>query len=106
MSVEKFQDRDDDYLNWVEAHRTGYVINVSRRGHGYARVHRAACHTIISRPPFTGPYIKICSTALAELDQWALHHSATVLERCGTCQPPGYIARSQQAGPANPASPA
>jgi hypothetical protein len=106
MSVEKFQDRDDDYLSWVETHRTGYVINVDRSGHGYARMHHAACRTITSRPPFTGPYIKICSTSLAELDQWALRSSGTAVERCGTCQPLGYIARSQQAGPAKPASPA
>ena len=30
-------------------------------GRGYARVHRATCGMITSRPPFTGPYIKICS---------------------------------------------
>jgi hypothetical protein len=106
MMVETFQDRDDDYLMWVEAHRTGYVINVGRSGHGDARVHRPACHTIVSRPPFTGPYIKICSTALGDLDQWAFDHRGTGLVRCGKCQPPGYIARSQHAAPANPASPA
>ena len=106
MSVEKFLDRDDDYLSWVEEHRTGYVVNVGWSGRGYARMHHAACPTITSRPPFTGPYIKICSTSLAELDQWALRSSGTVVERCGTCQPPGHIARSQQAGPVRPASPA
>lgn len=105
MSVEKFQDRDDDYLNWVAAHRAGYVINVSRGGHGVARVHRAACHTIVSRPPFTGPYIKICSTTLAELAQWALPHSGIVLEHCGTCKPSGHIGRSQQTAPASLAWP-
>jgi hypothetical protein len=105
MSVEKFQDRDDDYLNWVTAHRAGYVINVSRGERGVAMMHSAACHTIVSRPPFTGPYIKICSTALAELHQWASDHRRADLKYCGTCQPPGYIARSQQAAPADPASP-
>src|SRR5437764_42204 len=104
MSVEMFQDRDDDYLDWVETHRAGYVVNVVRGGRGYARVHSAACHTIISRPPFTGEYIKICSTVLADLDQWALHHRGTVLERCGMCRPPGYVAGSQHAAPADSAS--
>lgn len=50
MSVEKFLDRDDDYLSWVEEHRTGYVVNVGWSGRGYARMHHAACPTITSRP--------------------------------------------------------
>ena len=89
MSVEEFRDSDADYLGWVAAHRDGYVINIGRSGQGYARLHRATCGTITSRPPFTGPYIKICSTALTELDRWALQRTGTVPERCGTCQPPG-----------------
>lgn len=105
MSVEEFQDRDDDYLKWVEAHRTtGHVVNVGRSGHGAAMVHLAACHTIASRPPFTGPYIKICSTALGDLDQWALNQRGTVPERCRKCQPSEYIVRV--AAPADSASPA
>jgi hypothetical protein len=104
MSVEEFRDRDADYLGWMAAHRDGYVINISRSGRGYARLHRATCGTITSRPPLTGPYIKICSTALTEPDLWALHRSGTVPERCGTCQPPGNVAPGQQAGPAEPAT--
>ena len=72
MSVEEFRDRDADYLGWMAAHRDGYVINIGRSGRGYARLHRATCGTITSRPPLTGPYIKVCSTALTELEQWAL----------------------------------
>jgi hypothetical protein len=89
MSVEKFQDRDDDYLNWVKAHDTGYVINVARSELGDAKLHSATCYTIISRPPFTGPYIKICSTALGDLDRWAVEHPGAVVERCLKCQPAG-----------------
>ena len=62
VSVEGFRDRDADYLGWVAAHRDGYVINIGRSGRGYARLHRATCGTITSRPPLTGPYIKVCST--------------------------------------------
>jgi hypothetical protein len=92
MSIEEFRDRDADYLRWVAAHRDGYVINIGRSGRGYARLHRATCGTITSRSPFTGPYIKICSTALTDLDRWILDHSGTVPERCGTCQPAGDAA--------------
>jgi hypothetical protein len=100
MRVEEFRDRDADYLAWVAAHRSGYVINIGRSGRGYARLHRATCGTITSRPPFTGPYIKICSAVLAELDRWAVHSNGTVPERCGTCQPPGDMAPGEQSEPA------
>ena len=60
VNVKRFQDRDAEYLNWVEEHRGGYVINIGRSGRGITRLHRASCWTITSRPPFTGPYIKIC----------------------------------------------
>ena len=100
MSVEEFRDRDADYLGWVAAHREGYVINIGRSGQGYARLHRATCGTITS----TGPYIKICSTAVTELDRWALQRTGTFPERCGTCQPPGAPALGKHAGAAEPAT--
>jgi hypothetical protein len=104
MSVEEFQDRDDDYLGWVGEHRDGYVINIGRSGRGYARLHRATCGTITSRPPLTGPYIKVCSTALTELEQWALQRSGVIPDRCGTCQPPGNATLGEHAGKAEPAT--
>jgi hypothetical protein len=72
MDVEEFQDKDAGYLDWVATHPDGYVINIGRSRRGYARLHRATCGTITSRPPFTGPYIKICSGVPTELDRWAL----------------------------------
>ena len=89
VSVEEFRDNDADYLAWVAAHRDGYVINIGRSGRGYARLHRATCGTITSRPPFTGPYIKKCSTTLTDLDRWALDSGGTVPKRCGTCRASG-----------------
>ena len=106
MSVEEFQDRDAEYLGWVAAHPDGYVINIGHSRRGYARLHRAACGTITSRPPFTGPYIKICSGALMELDGWALTRTGAVADRCGTCRPLSDAASEQQPGPAEPAAPA
>jgi hypothetical protein len=104
MSVEEFRDSDADYLGWVAAHRDGYVINIGRSQRGYARLHRAACGTITSRPPFTGPYIKICSGVLMELDRWALSRTGAVAERCGTCRPARDAAFGQQPGPTQPAA--
>jgi hypothetical protein len=102
VTVERFQDRDAEYLNWVEEHRGGYVINTGRSGRSITRLHRASCWTITNRPPFTGPYIKICSMSSAELDQWALSSSGTLPDRCGTCQPSAGIATGQQDGPGKP----
>ncbi len=104
MSVEEFQDRDADYLGWVAAHLDGYVINIGRSRRGYARLHRATCGTITSRPPFAGPYIKICSGVLTELDRWALFRTGAVAECCRTCRPARDAASGQQPGPAEPAA--
>jgi hypothetical protein len=104
MSIAEFRDSDSDYLGWVAAHGDGYVVNIGRSGRGYARLHRAGCPTITSRPPFTRAYIKVCSASLAELDRWALGHAGAVIRRCGTCQPqPGAAALPVPAdGPAEP----
>jgi len=99
MSIEEFRDRDAEYLGWVAAHPDGYVINIGRSRRGYARLHRATCGTITSRPPLTGPYIKICSGTLAELDRWALSRTGAVAERCRTCRPLSDAAPGQQPGP-------
>ncbi|BBX27413.1 hypothetical protein [Mycolicibacterium alvei] len=100
MSVEVFRDRDDDYLTWVEAHSAGYVINVGRSLSGVAKLHHAACRTIISRPPFTESYIKICSAALRDFDDWVLGYPGVDLSSCGTCQPPAYNASTEDSVPA------
>lgn len=97
MAVEEFQDRDDAYLKWVEGSPTGYVINVHRGRRGEAKLHSAACNWIRSRPPFTTSYIKVCSTALYDLAQWAVDHPHAVLSHCGTCQPPPPVASSHVA---------
>ncbi|OBB19693.1 hypothetical protein A5761_00665 [Mycolicibacterium setense] len=94
VSVEVFQDRDDDYLRWVHGHSAGYVINVGRSLRGVAKLHHSACRTIIDRPPFTESYIKICSTTLRDFDEWVLGYPSIDLSPCGTCQPPAYIASS------------
>ena len=104
MSVEEFQDRDADYLGWVAAHPDGYVINIGRSRRGCARVHRATCGTITSRPPLTGPYIKICSSVLTELDRWTLSRTGAVAEHCRTCRPLRDAACGQQPGPTEPAA--
>jgi hypothetical protein len=86
-AVEEFRDRDGDYLAWVAAHDTGYVVNVGRSGRGLAVLHRASCGTITSRPPFTDSYIKVCSPSPGPLDAWVLERNGTLAQRCGICRP-------------------
>jgi hypothetical protein len=92
MSVDRFRDDDPGYLSWVAANRDGYVMNIQRElNPSDARVHHAYCRTITGTParggPWTGAYIKLCSTDLAELDAWAKSRFGTAVTRCGICQP-------------------
>jgi Swt1-like HEPN len=86
--VAEFRDRDREYLAWVAAHGSGYVINIGRSGHGSAMLHRASCGTITSRAPFTDSYIKVCSQSPGPLDAWALQRNGAMAQRCGICRPP------------------
>jgi hypothetical protein len=91
--VNVFRDNDDGYLAWVNSHPTGFVINIQRSGNpSDARLHHATCRNISGinprRGPWTGPYVKACSSDLASLDAWAGDHVGSPITRCGTCQPP------------------
>jgi hypothetical protein len=106
--VAEFRDRDRDYLGWVAEHRSGFVINIGRTGHGYAVLHRASCGTITSRAPFTDSYIKVCSQSLGPLDAWALQQNGALAQRCGICRPPPRTlpaAETESQEAARPASP-
>jgi Swt1-like HEPN len=107
-NVAEFRDRDRDYLAWVAAHGSGYVINIGRSGHGSAMLHRASCGTITSRAPFTDSYIKVCSPSPGPLDAWALQRNGAIAQRCGICHPPlGPVPAAEPVTPeaARPAQP-
>ncbi len=92
--MEQFRDNDPAYLGWVAAHADGYVINIQRSMNpADARLHHAHCYTINGEPPrgraWTGPYVKICSASMDELDRWARAETSSDIRRCGVCQPPG-----------------
>lgn len=91
--IEEFRDDDRAYLDWLGSN-DGYVINIQRSlNPSTARLHNTSCRTIRGQPPrggpWTGPYIKLCSPSLADLDAWALQQVGTSIRRCGICQPPG-----------------
>ena len=91
MAVEKFQDDDDGYRDWVARHDGGFVINIIRNlSPAGAHLHRATCRTINGEPArgdtWTSSWVKICSTSRAELHDWAEQHVGEIMP-CGTCQP-------------------
>lgn len=87
-----FFDNDDDYLDWLEKHPEGYVVNILRTlSPAGARLHHASCRTIRGRNPRGGPWIgqyaKVGATDLSDLDEWAINQFGEVINRCGICFP-------------------
>lgn len=88
----EFRDGDAGYLEWLAAHRYGYVVNIARSHRvAEARVHQADCRTINGRNPhdwaWTGPYVKICADQLVELEHWATEDLRQLVPQCGICRP-------------------
>ena len=76
MTTQQFLDDDKGYLSWVAQNPDGYVLNIQQGlNPSDARLHRASCHAISGTSarggPWTGQDIKICSTFLGALDDWA-----------------------------------
>jgi hypothetical protein len=71
--VERFDNDEVAYLEWVEANPRGFVANIERAGTvpQYPMVH-AATRGLISSPKIgnftTGDYVKLCCTDLSALD--------------------------------------
>jgi hypothetical protein len=85
MALRSFRDDDAGYLAWRDENLgNGYVAKIDESGSGGTRVHHADCWTL--RVPIekghdlTGPYPKVCSTNLAELEL-----EQGLLPRCAHC---------------------
>lgn len=90
MSTQEFKDDEKGYLKWLADQPDGYVLNIQRGlNPSDARLHRATCWTISSPNggPWTGQYIKICSTMLGALEDWARRQVGEDITGCGTCHP-------------------
>lgn len=88
--MERFEDDEDGYLAWLAAHPAGLVVNTHRpEDRHYLMLHRATCPSISSRARTnytTTGYMKVCSKALAALEQWAASLDGRLVP-CGLCCP-------------------
>jgi hypothetical protein len=94
-----FEDRDAPYIEWLQQHPNGYVLNRHRgSSDNYLVLHLASCgkirnYTQMARPDgFTGrKYIKVCSTNLEALHQYARtdghRPDGSFSSKCGSCNP-------------------
>lgn len=96
MSVSVFATTDAPYLEWMQQHPKGYVLNTARRPNsGFLVLHASGCHHISSHlkqaeNAFTAhDYIKVCSEGAMSVYHWALENRASVtsFRVCQTCQP-------------------
>ncbi|MES2632264.1 MAG: hypothetical protein V4669_04790 [Pseudomonadota bacterium] len=88
--IERFENRESEYLEWVHAHPEGYVANldVPTTRPEYPMVHLASHKAVssASRDNYTtGKYIKVCSLDLPELEQWSQATFGRKLARCSVC---------------------
>ena len=88
-----FVDADAAYIDWLEKHPLGYVINTYRRPHpDYLILHRATCKSI-SRTATTpiawtsGDYIKTCADSIPDLAAWCRVVTGGAPSLCGQCRP-------------------
>jgi hypothetical protein len=87
-SMQRFVDDDRGYLDWLDHHPDGFVINTGRTpSAAYLILHRAGCRTITGTPArgttFTGDYAKVGGER-NELEEFARHLGGHA-QPCGLC---------------------
>jgi len=86
--MQRFVDDDRGYLDWLDHHPDGFVINTGRTpSAAYLMLHRAGCGTITGQPArgitFTGEFVKVCGER-NELEEFAGHLGGQA-QPCGLC---------------------
>jgi len=98
MDVKKFDDGDKPYLEWIEAHPNGCVLNTERGVSAtYACFHHPDCHFISSEEARQGPNgftkqkrIKVCADESAALVDWLINNRPMAVankKSCNVCRP-------------------
>ena len=86
-----FQGDDTGYLEWLDAHPTGYVMNLGRRSSELV-LHRASCTSL--QPRGTASELterpKVCANTVANLRAYVRSHitdASDFSRRCSHCSP-------------------
>jgi hypothetical protein len=88
-----FVNDDMGYLDWLETHQDGFVVNAyAKPTADYLILHRADCHTINGKPArgdswTTRGYAKVCATSIQALETWAREETGGALHPCKFCKP-------------------
>ncbi len=94
-----FMDEERAYLSWVTHHRSGFVLDCSRKpSKHHLTLHRATCpsvkHSATKKTHWTtGQHMKACSLDAEELKAWAKEQTSVEPSGCVEC----LIAPDQQA---------
>ncbi len=85
-----FIEDDESYLDWIDQHPDGYVVNANRRPvPGYLILHRSTCPHISTEARAnwtTKQYIKLCSENLEQLQSWSKLEIGGELKPCSVCK--------------------
>jgi len=93
-SIQVFMDNDSAFLQWVLDNPCGFVVNCYEKpSPKYLILHTAKCKTIrrlVKRDGnwvsnWTKPFIKVCSTDITQLEEWAKTQVGGELQPCGVC---------------------
>ena len=98
MTAAFFFDDEAGYLNWLENHPQGYVVNTTRaRSPNYMVLHHARCRKISEYNRMAQPggfterqYAKACAATVEELAEWVKQHGrpdGTFSRVCRLCNP-------------------
>jgi len=93
--IQEFIDRDADYLEWVDKHPEGFVLNMRRSpSPEYLVLHRASCSTISGQRDVgaytSRDYRKAVALEIAELSWLARKYgrrNGTFSKICMRCAP-------------------
>jgi hypothetical protein len=89
--VVRFTDDDNGYINWLQEHQSGFVVNCCRKpSPKYLVLHRAICRFINTdkRKNWTKTgYIKICSESKNTLEDWCRKNVGGTPATCSRCKP-------------------
>ena len=90
MAVERFENREREYLAWVARHPSGFVLNSVRSLKPESFIlHHASCWSISTDKHTnytTNEYIKVCADIRSEIDSWARANGG-LPSPCGLCKP-------------------